>query len=453
MLGYFNYVSFSKNSVEGRLAMTPPRTLVALRVVALLALLLHAPLPDPGFAADLLDRPAPDLVVEEVLTGPEPEALSWESLRGQAVVMELWATWCGPCVASQQHWNRLVDEFADEPVRFVSLSDEETEVVTSFLEKRPLKGWIALDQDRSFFEAMQIQSIPQTVLVDAEGRLQAVAPPTAITADTIRNLIDGRPLQLGPPAEEHTQVALGPDGQPAPLLHISVRPSTASSSQIRMLDGTFQAIGFKVGDMLTYAYQVPEPRLVVETALPGERFDFELTARNKNGRDFPRLAQLALEQSFGLGADRRSREMEVLILGRRTGVEPKLEPARTDAQGMISKPGFLAANAVTLDELAGFLERALRRPVVVEVEGLDEAYQLELTWDPKTEGSLHQAVREELGLELLPDRRQVEVWVVGSQQQLDQPPSSLSATRTEGERSWRVKTAASRSSGDSSPGS
>lgn len=392
--------------------MTPPRCLLVLGVATLLALLLHVPLSSPTFALDLLNKPAPALLVEEVLAGPAPEGLTWESLRGRAVVMELWATWCGPCVAMQRHWNRLVEEFAGEQVEFVSLSDEDDEVVREFLKKQPLKGWVALDQDRSFFDALRVSGIPRTVLVDREGVLQAVTSPLSVTTSTIRDLLDGRPLNLNPPPEEHPEVALGEEGEPLPLLEISVRPSTSPSPQVRMSDGAFEAIGFTVDEMITFAYQVPKPRLIVETDLPKDRFDFALAGGSKNGKGFQALAQTALEHTFGLVPRASTREMDVLVLGRRNGVEPRLEPAVSDARGGILKPGLLAANGVTLVELAGSLEQLLQRPVVVEAEGLDGKYQIELEWDPRTEGSLNEAVFEALGLELSTGRRAVEVWLV-----------------------------------------
>lgn len=407
--------------------MTSPRCLILLMVAGLLALLLHVLPSSPAFALDLLNKPAPALLVEEVLASPAreaaPQALTWESLRGRAVVMELWATWCAPCVASQKHWNRLVDHFENEPVEFVSLSDEDGEVVREFLQKQPLKGWVALDQDRSFFDALRVSGIPRTVLVDREGVLQAVTSPLSVTTSTIRDLLDGRPLNLNPPPEEHPEVALGEDGEPLPLLEISVRPSTSPSPQVWMSDGAFKAIGFTVGEMITFAYQVPKPRLIVETDLPKDRFDFALSGGgSKNGKDFQQLARTALEHTFGLVPRTSTREMDVLVLGRRDGVEPRLEPAVSDARGGVLKPGFLAANGVTLAELAGSLEQILQRPVVVEAEGLDGKYQIELEWDPETEGSLNEAVFEELGLELSTGQRYVQVWLVESREPADQEP-------------------------------
>src|SRR5215475_12511717 len=71
-----------------------------------------------------LGDPAPPLNLAEVLQAPKDANTTWESLRGKVVVLDFWATWCGPCVASIPHWNELSQKFRDQPVVFLAISDE-----------------------------------------------------------------------------------------------------------------------------------------------------------------------------------------------------------------------------------------------------------------------------------------------------------------------------------------
>ena len=54
---------------------------------------------------------------------------------GKVYVVEFWATWCGPCVASMPHLAELQRKLADKGVRIVSISDEDLDTVEQFLER------------------------------------------------------------------------------------------------------------------------------------------------------------------------------------------------------------------------------------------------------------------------------------------------------------------------------
>ena len=52
---------------------------------------------------------APELAIDTMLKGPVDNDLSWKALKGQALVLEFWATWCGPCIGAIPHFNELAE--------------------------------------------------------------------------------------------------------------------------------------------------------------------------------------------------------------------------------------------------------------------------------------------------------------------------------------------------------
>lgn len=99
--------------------------------------------------------------------------LAMSSLKGKVVVLDFWATWCGPCRAQHPLYEQVKQRFRDQAdVVFLSInSDEDRAAVKPFLDE---VKWA----DRVYFEdglsrALNIRSIPTTVVIDRNGRISS----------------------------------------------------------------------------------------------------------------------------------------------------------------------------------------------------------------------------------------------------------------------------------------
>ncbi len=366
-----------------------------------------------GAAAATEPQPAPSLELETVLDGPGPPELDWAALAGQAVVIEFWATWCGPCVGVLPHWNELVDEFAGEPVRFLSISDEDEAVVRRFLERREIRGWLALDDDRSVFDGFGVHSIPQTALVDADGRLRAMTHPDSLTAAAVRQLLAGQTPDVPPVKdfEETLAVRLDSAGQPEPLFRVLIRPSTAEGGMTAISPGRYVASALPLPVALRNAYRTTRARLVLDCELPETRYEFVF----ETAGDDELLRQLlprALESTFGLVMSVEARQVETLVVEADPARQPALQPHEegSDQRGSI-RPGILLLKAATLADLAEMLEFNLELPVI-DATGIEGTYDFDLSWDPEDEDGLQPAFEAATGLRLRPAVQPVEMVVV-----------------------------------------
>ena len=76
-----------------------------------------------------------ELVSEDL----EGKTVRLGDLKGKVVVLDLWATWCGPCVAMIPHEREMVKRHKDKPFALVSISvDTEKRTLTDFLAKEPM---------------------------------------------------------------------------------------------------------------------------------------------------------------------------------------------------------------------------------------------------------------------------------------------------------------------------
>lgn len=158
----------------------------------------HAPEPSPpsgdggGDAnSPLLGKPAPPL--ELPVLGAEKR---FQPGKGQIVILDFWATWCGPCVRALPEMIEAFSEFDPGKVAFVAVNQAEPpETITSFLKAR---GWppftVALDARQEVGRAYGVESIPRTVIIDADGKVAWVSTGyrpegAAEAADKVRELL------------------------------------------------------------------------------------------------------------------------------------------------------------------------------------------------------------------------------------------------------------------------
>jgi thiol-disulfide isomerase/thioredoxin len=111
-----------------------------------------------------IGEPAP----EWTLTTFSGKEISLKELRGKVVVMDFWATWCGPCVASMPQLQKLHDKYADRSVRVFGINVQETGDAVTFAKERdvtyPLMNGDAIAKQ---YNAL----LPMAVVIDQEGAI------------------------------------------------------------------------------------------------------------------------------------------------------------------------------------------------------------------------------------------------------------------------------------------
>ncbi len=109
---------------------------------------------------------------------PEPSATDWlnvaappslAGLRGSVVLVEFWATWCGPCVRQIPHLNALHDGHAGEGLVILGLTDEPRARVETFLARHPIR--YAIGTGSTSRAAYGVRSIPRAFLIGRDGTL------------------------------------------------------------------------------------------------------------------------------------------------------------------------------------------------------------------------------------------------------------------------------------------
>jgi thiol-disulfide isomerase/thioredoxin len=95
--------------------------------------------------------------------------VSLDQFRGKALFVNVWATWCGPCVAEMPSIQALYDATKDAGVAFLLISEEEADVVRGFVADGQFTFPVYLTEKLP--GVFQSRGIPATFILDREGRI------------------------------------------------------------------------------------------------------------------------------------------------------------------------------------------------------------------------------------------------------------------------------------------
>lgn len=146
----------------------------------------------------VIGDPAPAIAISKWISGQPVTAYAKDTVH----VVEFWATWCGPCLASMPHIAGLQKEYGDK-VTFIGVTAEDNETVSGFMEQTSQDGrkWsevlayrIALDDDRktnaAFMEAAGQNGIPCAFIVGKTGLVEWIGHPMEID-QPLSDIVEG----------------------------------------------------------------------------------------------------------------------------------------------------------------------------------------------------------------------------------------------------------------------
>ena len=123
---------------------------------------------------------APDFTGELI----DGTSITLSELQGKPVIINFWATWCGPCVKEMPAFERLKDDFGDKIGIIAVNCGDDAGTVKDFVEENGYTFPVVLDEEYSISMLYPTNSIPYTVVVDAEGRVTHIST-GALDADTM----------------------------------------------------------------------------------------------------------------------------------------------------------------------------------------------------------------------------------------------------------------------------
>ncbi|SRR5690606_31294926 len=122
-------------------------------------------------AAEQLSGPAPDFTLESRSGG----TVTLSELKGQVVMVNFWATWCGPCRQEMPHLEALYQRYKDLGFTLLGVNVEDNRAgADKWLAERPVSFPILFDPKNEVSKLYDVVAMPSTVMVGRDGTMRFI---------------------------------------------------------------------------------------------------------------------------------------------------------------------------------------------------------------------------------------------------------------------------------------
>lgn len=131
--------------------------------------------PSAGASSAVRGQPAPDFALPVIFNGDAGNRVRLADLRGKAVVLDFWASWCEPCRQEAPILDAVARHLRGKGVVFVGINTgDRRESAIAFAKSRDLSYTEAFDGDGHVADEYGVQGLPTLVVIDRKGRIVAM---------------------------------------------------------------------------------------------------------------------------------------------------------------------------------------------------------------------------------------------------------------------------------------
>lgn len=366
-----------------------------------------------------IGKPAPDYTFSHILNSKESQ-LSLSDLKGKPVILEFWATWCGPCIPAMKKLDSLHNQFGDQ-IEIITISSENQKRLEKFIDSS--KTSLRIASDTAHIRTFRYQIIPHSILIDKNGIVRAITSPENINKKVIENLLDDKDIAL----EVKDDFYINPDLKVETIKTIANadyrielksydQEKRGGSRPLKDTEGNINGIEMwnsPIPRLYQTLFNVPSSKRMIfkdgltEDDFPYEKehqYNFTIQASDKYKENWRALGVQFLNEHFDVNAKMGVDSLMCYVL-KNTGNLLKTSEAES-TEFMFMGP-VLQSKKIKMSRLADYLENFTSIPVVDQTNLLGE-YDINLEWQAEDPKTIHAELKK-YGLELIKSEEKLPV--------------------------------------------
>jgi thiol-disulfide isomerase/thioredoxin len=122
----------------------------------------------------MVGKPAPNVVLPVAANGDPGARMQLSDLKGQPVILDFWATWCGPCAVQAPILDRIARRYQKKGLVVLGVNvDDPPDVAQHYARQKGLSYPIVLDTGKDASVRYDVDKLPTLVVIDKEGNVAA----------------------------------------------------------------------------------------------------------------------------------------------------------------------------------------------------------------------------------------------------------------------------------------